>query len=164
MCHRPSVSQPEGLDGPRRLAPALRTQNPGGISRTPVSSKLRFVTDSLTFCKLDTAFVTYSSLNDDRPVSEDSSMFANLSRWQMLFIPAALLILLGARRLPRIARGFREALSHFRKALDEEAYGAGRSLGGIHGKPAAEALTPDNQTAELTSPPFFQMRIRSTEP
>jgi hypothetical protein len=39
-----------------------------------------------------------------------------------------------------------------RRLLDgvvEGAEGAGKSLGGIYGKPAAEALTPANQTAEL---------------
>ena len=38
------------------------------------------------------------------------------------------------------------------RALYEEAGEAGRSLGGIYGKPAAQALTPDNQVAELYEP------------
>ena len=40
--------------------------------------------------------------------------------------------------------------------LDQEAHDAGESLGGIYGKPAAQALTPDNQNAELYDPAAFR--------
>ena len=46
------------------------------------------------------------------------------------------------------AARFGEGLSQFRKEFDEQAHQAGESLGGIYGKPAAEALTPENQTAD----------------
>ena len=39
-----------------------------------------------------------------------------------------------------------------REEVDGAAGDAGKSLGGIYGKPACEALTPDNQTAELYDP------------
>jgi hypothetical protein len=39
---------------------------------------------------------------------------------------------------------------------DRPAHDAGKSAGGIFGKPAAEALTPDNQTAELYDPAVFR--------
>jgi hypothetical protein len=38
---------------------------------------------------------------------------------------------------------------------ESASFDAGESLGGIFGKPAAEALTPDNQTAELYDPAAF---------
>ena len=61
-----------------------------------------------------------------------------LGGWEIVLILAMVLIIFGAKCLPEIARG-----------LDDEAHDAGRSIGGIHGKPAAEALTPDNQVAEF---------------
>jgi sec-independent protein translocase protein TatA len=78
--------------------------------------------------------------------------------WEVVLILVALLILIGAKRLPDIAKGLGEGLSQFRKATDEVAHNAGESLGGIYGKPAAEALTPDNQTAELYDPAAFRAR------
>jgi sec-independent protein translocase protein TatA len=72
--------------------------------------------------------------------------------WEMVLLLALVLILFVARRLPNIAQGLSEGLSQFRKESDRAAHDAGESLGGIYGKPAAEALTPDNQTAELYDP------------
>src|SRR2546421_8583790 len=69
--------------------------------------------------------------------------------WEVVLILAVILILLAAK-------GFGRGLSHFRKELDNQAHDAGESLGGIYGKPAAEALTSDNQTAELYDPAAFQ--------
>src|SRR5437016_5142498 len=78
---------------------------------------------------------------------------------ELILILALLIILFGAKKLPEIARGMGKGISNFRRAsrsvldeVDERAEGAGQSLGGIYGKPAAEALTPDNQTAELYDP------------
>ena len=72
------------------------------------------------------------------------------------------LILAGAKKLPDIARGLGQGFSQFRKHvgelpndLDQQAHDAGESLGGIYGKPAAQALTPDNETAELYDPAVF---------
>jgi len=76
--------------------------------------------------------------------------------WELVLILAVLLILVGAKKLPDIMRGMRNGLSEFRKAVDHEAHDAGKSAGGIFGKPAAEALTPDNQTAELYDPAVFR--------
>jgi sec-independent protein translocase protein TatA len=78
-----------------------------------------------------------------------------LGGWEVLLILAVLLILLGAKNLPEITRGMGEWMSEFRKELDREAHDAGKSAGGIFGKPAAEALTPDNQTGELYDPAVF---------
>jgi hypothetical protein len=47
---------------------------------------------------------------------------------------------------------FRKATRNLAEGLDDGARDAGESLGGIYGKPAAEALTPDNRTAELYDP------------
>ena len=81
---------------------------------------------------------------------------------EVVLILAVILILFGARKLPDVARGLGQGFSQFRKCvgglakeLDQEAHEAGASLGGIYGKPAAEALTPDNQTAELYDPAVF---------
>ena len=49
-----------------------------------------------------------------------------------------------------------EATRRMTDDLDEEASEAGRSVGGIYGKPAAEALTPDSQVAELYDPAVLQ--------
>src|SRR5205823_4316554 len=76
--------------------------------------------------------------------------------WEMVLILAVVLILVGAKRLPGVGKGLGEGFRRFRKELDDQAYGAGESLGGIYGKPAAEALTPDNQTSELYDPVVFQ--------
>jgi sec-independent protein translocase protein TatA len=85
--------------------------------------------------------------------------------WEMVLILALLLILFGAKKLPEITRGLGEEVSQFRKhvralpkEIDQETHDAGESLGGIYGKPAAQALTPDNQTAELYDPAFDNPR------
>jgi len=81
---------------------------------------------------------------------------------EVILVLALILILLGAKKLPDIARGlgggffeFRKHVGGVAKELDREAHDAGESLGGIYGKPAAQALTPDNQTAELYDPAVF---------
>jgi sec-independent protein translocase protein TatA len=75
---------------------------------------------------------------------------------EIILILALLLILFGARKLPDLTKGLGQGLFEFRKAIDDEATEAGRSLGGIYGKPAAEALTTDNQVAELYDPAVLQ--------
>jgi len=79
----------------------------------------------------------------------------SLGSWEVILILSLFLLLFGAKKLPGIMRGMGTGLSEFRKALDQEAQDAGRSAGGIFGKPAAEALTPDNQTGELYNPAVF---------
>ena len=71
-----------------------------------------------------------------------------------------LLILIGAEKLRDMMRGVRNGISEFGKELDQQAHDAGRSAGGIFGKPAAEALTPENQTAELYDPAVFRRGSR----
>jgi sec-independent protein translocase protein TatA len=86
---------------------------------------------------------------------ENVPMIAFLGGWEIVIIMALVLILFGVKWLPEIARGLGEGMREFRKALedvDKEASDAGKSLSGIYGKPAAQALTPDNQTAELYDP------------
>ena len=79
--------------------------------------------------------------------------------WEIVLILAVVLTLFAAKRLPDLARGLGQGLLQFRKEtmnlwehVDAAASDAGKSLGGIYGKPACEALTPDNQTAELYDP------------
>jgi len=73
-----------------------------------------------------------------------------------------ILILFGSRQLPTFVRGLAKGLRRFRKhsvelagEIDRDAHEAGESLGGIYGKPAAEALTPNNSTAEFYDPAAF---------
>src|SRR5881396_540099 len=97
------------------------------------------------------------------------SMFAEfLGGWEVVLILAVVLILSGAKNLPKITRGLGEGIFQFRKRvgslpkeLDQEAHDAGESLGGIYGRPAAQALTPDNQTAELYDPAVFHSQERT---
>jgi TatA/E family protein of Tat protein translocase len=87
---------------------------------------------------------------------------AFLGGWEVILLLAVVLILFGAKKLPAITRGMRVGFSQFRKSLsslskglDQEAHDAGESLGGIYGKPAAQALTPHNRIAELYDPAAF---------
>ena len=90
------------------------------------------------------------------------TLAAIFAGWEIVLILAMSLIVYGANRLPEITRGLGGGFSLFRKSVDElpndldqEAHDAGESLGGIYGKPGAQALTPDNQTAELYNPAVF---------
>ena len=87
---------------------------------------------------------------------------------EMCLIAALVLILFGVKKLPDLIRGLRQGFSDLCKAckdvrdkLDQGAFDTGKSLGGIHGKTAAEALTPDNLTAELYEPAVFRNRERA---
>ena len=92
-------------------------------------------------------------------------MFADIiGGWEIVLILAVILILSGARHGRKIGRGLREGFSEFGRELDQEAHDAGKSFGGIYGKPAAEALTPCNQTAELYDPAAFHKEERSNHP
>jgi hypothetical protein len=90
-------------------------------------------------------------------IIDNVPMFAfQLGGWEIVLILAFILILVGGKRLPDIARGLghgmRKGTGKFWESLDQGAIDAGESVGGIYGKPAAEALTPDNETAELYDP------------
>jgi sec-independent protein translocase protein TatA len=80
----------------------------------------------------------------------------NLGGGEIILLLALVLILFGAKKLPELAKGLKLGIFEFRKAIDDEATEAGRSLGGIYGKPAAEALTPDNHVAELYDPAVLE--------
>jgi hypothetical protein len=49
-------------------------------------------------------------------------------------------------------REFGKASGDLGKGFDQAGFDAGRSLGGIHGKPAFEAITLDNKNVELYDP------------
>jgi len=80
----------------------------------------------------------------------------NLGGGEIVLVLALVLILFGGKKLPELGKGLKLGLFEFRKAVDDEATEAGHSLGGIYGKPAAEALTFDNHVAELYDPAVLQ--------
>src|SRR5437867_10381611 len=98
-------------------------------------------------------------------ISQTSVTASTCGGWEIVLILAVGLILFGAKRLPELARGLGQGLRQFRREamklpeeLDEGASDAGKSLGGIYGKRAYEALTPDNQTAEIYDPAILRDR------
>ena len=91
----------------------------------------------------------------------------NLGGGEIILILALVLILFGAKKLPELARGLGQGIDLFGKSccrfsqeLDDEASDAGRSVGGIYGKAAAQAIAPDNQVAELYDPAVLGERTR----
>jgi sec-independent protein translocase protein TatA len=93
----------------------------------------------------------------------------NLGGGEIILVLALMMILVAGKWLPHIARGlgagFLDGLFEFRKAsrevaedVDKEAFDAGRSLGGVNGSPAAQAITADNRVGELYSPAVFGER------
>ncbi len=100
-----------------------------------------------------------------KPGNYFASLATILGGWELVLIVSLLLILFLAKRFPDLGRGFRQGIDQFWRACrkltlldrspDEAASEAGKSIGGIYGKPAAEALTPENQTAELYDPNVF---------
>ena len=65
-----------------------------------------------------------------------------LGSWELVVVAAVCLMLTGFKIIPKIM------------------HDAGKSAGGIFGKAATEALTPDNQTAELYDPAVFRRSPR----
>jgi sec-independent protein translocase protein TatA len=89
---------------------------------------------------------------------------------QLFVIIAMTLLLLGRKRFPELAKGLHEGMREFRKAttevrdkLEQKPFEAGESIGGIFSKPTAEALTPDNQVAELYDPAVFGEKQKAAE-
>jgi sec-independent protein translocase protein TatA len=108
-------------------------------------------------------------------IADNGLMLAvfNLGGGEIILVLAVALILVGAKKLPELARGLGQGLSSFRnatddvvRAIDDQASDAGRNVGGIFGKRAAQALTPDNQVAELYDPAAFasEKNSRQTRP
>lgn len=94
-----------------------------------------------------------------------------LGGWEIVLILAVVLMLLGARRLPGLGRGLRLGIWEFRRAtrqvsdeIDGATREAGQSVGGIYGKPAAEALTSDNRVAELYDPAGLRGKAKLHKP
>lgn len=88
----------------------------------------------------------------------DSFLGFVLGSDELLLVGVVFFLLFAGRKLPQLSRGLRIGLHEFRTALrqmDRGAHDAGRSAGGIFGKQAHEALTPDNRTAELYDPAVF---------
>jgi hypothetical protein len=77
----------------------------------------------------------------------------------------AVLLLFGAKRIPEFHEGLRRGMWEFRESskqaveeLDNAASDAGQSFAGIQGPPAAQAITPGNEVAELYHPAVFGER------
>ena len=69
-----------------------------------------------------------------------------LGSTKIILAITVVLILLGAGKLPRLARWLTKWL------WGDDAEDLGRSFGGIYGKSTFQALTPDNKVAELYNP------------
>lgn len=83
----------------------------------------------------------------------------NLGGGEIILVLALVLIGFGANNLP----GSRRRTFRVWHKADDEAHEAGRSVGGILGKGAAQPLTPDNQVAELYDPAAFQKESESRQ-
>ena len=73
----------------------------------------------------------------------------NLGPGEILLVFVLIFSLFFADKLPGLLRG-----------LDQKAHDLGKIFGGIYGKPAAQALTPLNQTEELYDPSPFRYPSR----
>jgi Sec-independent protein translocase protein TatA len=91
-------------------------------------------------------------------IAASVSMLAvfNMGPWEVFLVLALVVILFGrGGKLSELGRGLWLGIAKFRDALDDASKDAGRSVGGIFGKGAAQALTPDNYVAELYDPAAF---------
>lgn len=68
----------------------------------------------------------------------------------------AISILYCAKRIPDFVKGLRRGVHGFREACDEAGFDLGQDAAGSFGKPAAEALTVENQTTEFYDPPALR--------
>lgn len=98
------------------------------------------------------------------PLADSSALFALIGAWDWVVILAVALMVFAAPRLPELTRGLRKGISEFLKELENVSHGVGRSFGGIYGKSAAQALTPNNQTAELYNPAVFHRKNPAGQP
>lgn len=81
-----------------------------------------------------------------------------LNGWEIAAIFAVVAILVFARFLPGLAAGLNRGISEFDNASGNQAYHLGKNVGGILGKGASEAITPENEVAELYEPGAFEKR------
>jgi Sec-independent protein translocase protein TatA len=65
----------------------------------------------------------------------------------------AVVILFSGGRAQSFAHGFAEGIRRSRDEADKIGSEIGQSLGGSFGRSAADALTPDNQTGEISDAP-----------
>src|SRR5579871_2267569 len=86
-----------------------------------------------------------------------------LGGWEIVLLLAIFLLVIIWKHPHLFWEVMTKALSEFGKStkevseeLDKAAHDAGRSLGGIHGRAATEALTPDNQVREMYDKPQFR--------
>lgn len=93
----------------------------------------------------------------------DLAIAGIIGGWEIVLILAITIILAGAKKLPDIAKDLGTGLLRFRDSTDELSHNVGRSLGGIYGKPASEALTPQNEVAELYDPAALR-EVESNRP
>ena len=92
-------------------------------------------------------------------LTTDRLMVALLGGPEIIGILAVILILYAAGRLPDLLDRLRGSFSESLGAFDEASHDVGKELGGIFGKHASQALTPDNQTAELYDPAALHKEI-----
>jgi len=104
-------------------------------------------------------------------VSGGMLALSGLGQGEIVLFLAMVLILFGARWLPELSRGLGRGIFEFRKAtkevtdeIDGAASEAGQSVGGIYGRPAAEALTPDNHVAELYDAAVLRDKAKLPKP
>jgi len=92
-----------------------------------------------------------------QPIAETTPLLAifNLGGGEIILLLTLVLILAAAGKVPGLGRFF-QAARRLKDEVDQNASAAGRSVGGIYGKPAAQALTPDNHVAELYDPAAFR--------
>jgi Sec-independent protein translocase protein TatA len=96
--------------------------------------------------------------SDMQAIAENGLMLAlfNLGGGEIILILALVVILFVADQVPDASRRLGRGLFRFWNAANNEASDAGRSLGGVFGKRAVQALAPDNQVAELYTPGAFE--------
>lgn len=91
-------------------------------------------------------------------LNADTFLAAFIGGWEITLILATVLAIFLLKRLPEMWRGLGCGLRQFwditgevTGKLNGTGFGAGRSIGGIYGKPAAEAIAHDNCVAEFYS-------------
>ena len=100
-------------------------------------------------------------MNDMHGVITAEFAFAGLNGWEVAAIVTVVAIIVFGKGLPGLAAGLARGISEFDDALGNQAHHLGRNVGGIFGKTASEAITPENEVAELYKPGAFEKRQRT---